>query len=93
MTRHKRHPDIPWYVDGRPEREWVTQASCRNCDPELFFPNRDRRDEALPLLICSECPVIGECLTDALATDSRYGIWGGLTEGQRSKITGKRKYG
>lgn len=78
----------------QPERgiDWRDRAACLSSDPELFFPigttgpaeeqiKRARR-------ICRDCPVIMECLRNALRTTDQYGIAGGLTEGERRK---KRK--
>lgn len=35
--------------------------------------------------MCYECPVQLECLLYALRTDTRLGVWGGLTESQRKR--------
>lgn len=72
--------------------DWRDRAACLPYDPELFFPigtsgptieqiERARR-------ICRDCPVIMECLQNALKTTDQYGIAGGLTESERKK---KRK--
>jgi WhiB family redox-sensing transcriptional regulator len=36
--------------------------------------------------ICTACPVTGECLEFALATNQEAGIWGGTTEEERRKL-------
>ncbi len=33
--------------------------------------------------ICRKCPVIAECLADALDNRIEYGVWGGMTERER----------
>ena len=61
-------------------------------DPELWFPlnvvppdgfSRGRLQLAMDT--CNlYCPVRAACLIYAVTTGQRYGIWGGLTEGQRA---------
>src|SRR5699024_11470758 len=48
-----------------PERgEWVTQAKCRNGDPDaLFVCGAEQRKAAVN---CRHCPVVNECRSDAL---------------------------
>ncbi|MGH9060608.1 MAG: WhiB family transcriptional regulator, partial [Acidimicrobiales bacterium] len=41
--------------------------------------------------ICARCPVRAECLAFALATDQRYGIWGGTSETDRVVIARGRR--
>lgn len=36
--------------------------------------------------ICNQCPVEARCLTNALLSDERYGVWGGTSGRQRSKL-------
>lgn len=37
--------------------------------------------------ICADCPVQQACLQHALAAAEPYGVWGGLTEGERQTRT------
>lgn len=71
-------------------RGWRRQAACRDEDPELFFPP-GRGDTAYAQVeaakrICLGCPVREPCLTYALATRQREGIWGGLTGLERDQL-------
>jgi WhiB family redox-sensing transcriptional regulator len=60
---------------------WVSKARCRSTDPdELFVPGAAQRNAAV---ICRHCPVIAECLADALDNQMEFGVWGGMTERQR----------
>jgi len=51
-----------------------------------------REARKVALKICRSCPVRAECLRQAMRTEdpnNRYGIWGGLTTGQRTKLANK----
>lgn len=66
--------------------EWVERAMCVGEDPELWFPVElyEPRKETLSketrkaIMICSMCPVIGDCLKYAKKTRQKHGIWGGV---------------
>src|SRR5262245_17389412 len=68
---------------------WKTSALCSQTDPEVFFPEQGESSRAAKA-ICRRCAVRAECLESALATDERFGIWGGLAEGERRRL--KRAY-
>jgi WhiB family redox-sensing transcriptional regulator len=63
------------------------QPLCRQFDPELWFPvghgPAALRDTAQAKQVCGLCPIRWECLQDALAHATPYGIWGGQTEEER----------
>jgi WhiB family redox-sensing transcriptional regulator len=65
--------------------EWHDDALCAQTDPTLF----DTGDHTSPnpyakaRAICKQCPVAARCLTWALENDEQYGIWGGMTPGER----------
>ena len=72
--------------------DWMLHAACRG-RPDLFFAPDDsetrssrRRREAQAKAVCARCEVRGECLMEALESDERFGIWGGLTERERRSI-------
>lgn len=65
-------------------RRWRVLASCRDKDPDLFFPERgDRERIASAISICRSCPVIEDCarywdehqITMGYSTP---GIWAGV---------------
>jgi len=69
---------------------WRSRASCRDSNPELFFPigstgNALEHIEAAKG-VCGACPVQPECLEFALATNQEAGVWGGATEEERRKL-------
>jgi WhiB family redox-sensing transcriptional regulator len=76
---------------------WQADAACRGVGAALFFPERGtdvraRVPEAKA--ICAGCPVRQECLEYALCLpfpQSRYGIWGGLTEKERRQVRQERQ--
>ena len=54
--------------------------SCAQTDPEVFFPdnNFERKKElALAVSICKQCPLIKACLSYAKKQNGSYGVWGG----------------
>lgn len=77
--------------------EWQIQGACRDADPSIFFhPEGERgsarrnRDRAAQQ-ICSQCPVLDQCRSHALAAQESYGVWGGLTEIEREEWYGTRR--
>jgi WhiB family transcriptional regulator, redox-sensing transcriptional regulator len=77
-----KHDDLRWQED----------ALCKEYGPELFFPDGEKGENALMILqakdICAVCPVLYECLAEALDNGSE-GVWGGTTLKERRTI---RKY-
>jgi WhiB family redox-sensing transcriptional regulator len=73
---------------------WHLKASCRGPESALFFPpavaeRREDREarEVKAKSICAQCAVQSECLDFALRVHEPHGIWGGLTEAERRRIT------
>jgi hypothetical protein len=78
---------------------WVAQAACGQIDPESFFPEKGYGSVSAAKKICASCPVrgkdfpakgiggTGECLEYALRKGERFGIWGGLTERERRRMS------
>ena len=75
--------------------DWRDDAACRDADPELFFPDGDIRSARAQVkrakLICRGCPVSATCLSWALADGQEAGIWGGLTEDERRRLSGRAR--
>jgi WhiB family redox-sensing transcriptional regulator len=69
------------------EEDWRSMAACRSADPDLFFPLSDTgpslEQAARAKAVCAGCPVRRQCLSFALLTQQRDGIWGGTTEQER----------
>ena len=77
----------------RPVAGWEDQGLCQQSDPELWFPERESDDDADGFSqvrearrICRRCPVRLDCLGYSLARNDRFGMWGGLTYGQRKQV-------
>lgn len=76
--------------------EWQWQGSCMGADSAVFFsPEAERglkrqRREDRAKAVCATCPVIEQCREHALAVQEPYGVWGGLTEAERSRIIAAR---
>ena len=67
------------------DNQWQDRALCAQTDPEAFFPEKGGSTREAKK-ICLGCEVRHECLDYALAHDERFGIWGGLSERERSRL-------
>ncbi len=71
------------------EDAWRDEALCLQSDalifdpPEHLEPEEVLRYNAMAKKTCTECAVKDACLTEAIATDNRYGVWGGMTYDER----------
>ena len=66
--------------------DWMESAVCRQTDLELWFPDRENPAGLIRTInrarnICRSCPVQIECLDYALASNEKYGIYGGINFG------------
>lgn len=58
---------------------WPVRAQCAPTDPEALFPEKGGSIGGAKG-VCVGCEVKAECLEYALASDERFGIWGGLSQ-------------
>jgi hypothetical protein len=82
---------------------WQALAECvrRRLDPELFYPGISEPVSPVAMSACAVCPVRAACLRFAMSEEAatvtpagrvhRDGIWGGLTERQRSNLAAARR--
>jgi WhiB family redox-sensing transcriptional regulator len=74
-------PLMPW---------WVVHAPCAQTSPDLFYSDgkggRDVSNVNLARRVCAGCPYKAPCALWAIQNDEQFGIWGGLTPGQRAKV-------
>ncbi|NHZ71435.1 MAG: WhiB family transcriptional regulator [Proteobacteria bacterium] len=68
------------------ERPWAVFAACTETPDVSFFP-QTKDEERAALAICTICPVREDCLEHAIETRERFGVWGGLTEKERKKVS------
>jgi WhiB family redox-sensing transcriptional regulator len=72
--------------------EWQFEGSCRTADPRVFFhPEGERGSarrnrDAAAKAICATCPVLRKCRSHALTVREPYGVWGALSEEERTEI-------
>lgn len=70
--------------------EWLRRAACVGEDPELFFPvgttGPALDDIEAAKRVCARCPVMRECLNWALGSGQTSGVWGGMSEEERTEL-------
>ena len=78
--------------------QWADHGHCREL-PDLFYNSVDepksvrRRKETEAKKICASCPVIAACREHALVNSELYGVWGGMTEAERHRESGRARTG
>lgn len=92
----------PRYVNPRPASEdqrrldlaslpkppaWMDFAACAQIGGDEWFPENGTLDGDA-IRACRRCEVRTPCLEYALANDESFGIWGGLTTRERSRLRG-----
>jgi predicted Fe-S protein YdhL (DUF1289 family) len=83
---HRAAPDTT-----APDPRWQDQAECRRPQydkvRDLWYSDSKQGDVQYAVDICNgACPVRAACALYALQEREEFGIWGGLTEGQRRSI-------
>ena len=53
-------------------------------DPDDLFVKGAAQQQAK--VVCQRCPVIAECLAEALDHRTEFGVWGGMTERERRAL-------
>lgn len=61
--------------------DWAPLAVCGSGEPDALFVQGAAQQQAKQ--ICLRCPVVAECLADALDNRTEFGVWGGRTERER----------
>lgn len=65
---------------------WVDDAKCNNDSISVpNFHSEDPKEVAKALSLCEQCPVRKQCLSFALDSYERFGVWGGRTETELRK--------
>ena len=68
--------------------DWAPLGSCSKSDPDALFVQGAAQQTAK--VVCQRCPVIAECLADALDNRTEFGVWGGMTERERRALLKRR---
>jgi WhiB family redox-sensing transcriptional regulator len=69
---------------------WTDRAACKGADAAVFFPStRQIGPKAIreAKTYCDICKVSEQCLYYAIKTESNYGVFGGKTPNERSKLS------
>lgn len=82
--------DLGYQKKIRETIHWQESALCAQTDPDIFFPEKGG-STAPATSICSQCEVRAECLEYAVSNDIRHGIWGGMSDNDRRRISRERK--
>lgn len=69
-------------------QDWARLGTCSAADPDALFVQGKAQRSAKQL--CRGCPVIAECLADALDSRIDFGVWGGLTQRERRALLRRR---
>jgi WhiB family redox-sensing transcriptional regulator len=68
--------------------DWAPLGRCAKSDPDALFVQGAAQQTAK--IVCQGCPVIAECLADALDNRTEFGVWGGMTERERRALLKRR---
>ncbi|MFK0140662.1 WhiB family transcriptional regulator [Streptomyces murinus] len=76
---------------ARHELDWRLQGTCStHPEPDIWHATgattQTRADLEEAKALCLRCPVQETCMNWALNNREAYGLWGGLTEGERRRI-------
>jgi WhiB family redox-sensing transcriptional regulator len=70
--------------------DWRHRAACRDSPADLHFPIGETGPALLQIeeakAVCARCPVRSDCLDWALESGEDFGVWGGLSEGERRSL-------
>jgi WhiB family redox-sensing transcriptional regulator len=75
---------------GAMRAEWASFGACVTLHPDELFVRGAAQQQAK--MVCQRCPVIAECLAEALDNRTEFGVWGGMTERERRALL-RRKPG
>lgn len=80
--------------DSERAADWRDAAACREEDPEIFFAStlttEGRATVRHAKTICWKCPSKLNCGAWALDTEQPFGVFGGMTVGERRAILRRR---
>lgn len=68
---------------------WMKRAACRTSTilGADWYADPNTLEQQLAIRVCfNVCPVRSRCLDHAVATEERFGVWGGLNINQRQAL-------
>lgn len=76
----------------RNTQAWAKDAPCSTADPDMWHPEKGGPPLAAAQAkrICHACPAETACLQYALDTNEPFGVWGGMTAGERRRLKPER---
>ena len=69
---------------------WRDDALCKDSELDWMITDTNSAREERKA-ICARCPVMTACRAYAILTEQEYGIWGGLSPGERRTIRNLRR--
>lgn len=69
-------------------RDWSHLGRCISADPDALFA--EGKELRLAKSVCRTCPVVAECLAEALDQRAEFGVWGGMTPRERRALLRRR---
>lgn len=66
--------------------EWRPKAECLGEDTDFFYID-ERSSNQPAMAVCARCEVRPECLIEAIETNERWGIFGGMLPIERAKVS------
>lgn len=64
---------------------WTDGALCSQIGQDMFFPEKGEPSKPAKQ-ICRSCEVKTQCLEYALSHGENFGVWGGLSARERTKL-------
>ena len=78
----------PREIAGDWVQDWPGLGQCAGIDPDALFVQG--KAQRVAKAICKGCPVLAECLADALDNRTEFGVWGVMTERERRALLRRR---
>lgn len=95
MTVTESHASCAAWAPAYDVPDWRDSAACRGLDPvdafRIFFPPLVGGRQSIyteARSFCGRCPVVGECLDEAILFNDRDGFRGGLSAVARVRMRG-----
>lgn len=79
-------------LNGLSGMAWSDAALCAEIGGDEWFTDDEwSHSPSKAKKVCGRCPIQVECLEFALDHNEPYGIWGGLTHGERRQLKRERR--